>query len=118
MRNFPVLIAVLLFTSCSKGQIKEEIGLTNKLIYNEKASTYRATIYNAYQAQILINGFPIHPVLISQGGTYLDLGIENVGTQKLQVIMDLSSIALKNYTPKGDDKILTIELEEDSLSTD
>ncbi len=118
MRYLPILIAVLFFTSCSKGQIKEEVGLTDKLVYNKKASTYTATIYNAYQAQILINGFPIHPVLISQGVTFLDMGIEKKGKQKLKVIMDLSSIAMKNYTIKDNDKILNIELEEDNAKDD
>ncbi|WP_316802913.1 hypothetical protein [Pedobacter nototheniae] len=118
MKYLPVLIAILFFTSCGKGQIKEEVGLTNKLVYNKNVSTYTATIYNAYQAQILINGFPIHPLLISQGITYLDLGIEKVGTQKLQVILDLSSFAMKNYTPKDNDKILTIKLEEDNPKDD
>ena len=118
MKYLPILISFLLFTSCSKGQIKEEVGLTSKLVYNEKASNYSVTIYNAYQAQILINGFPIHPVLLSQGVTYLDMGIEQKGKQKLKVILDLSSIAMKNYKPKDNDKVLTIELEEDNHKDD
>ncbi|WP_026976833.1 hypothetical protein [Flavobacterium tegetincola] len=118
MKYLLIIVAGLMFTSCSKGQIKEEVGLTNKLVYNEKASSYTVTIYNAYQAQILINGFPILPVLVSQGLTYLDMGIEKTGTQKLEVILDLSSKAMKNYTPKGDDKILTIELDEDDDQDD
>ncbi|TDG36428.1 hypothetical protein EZJ43_07875 [Pedobacter changchengzhani] len=110
MRYLPILIAVLFFTSCSKGQIKEEVGLTNKLVYNKKNSNYTVHLSNSYQAEIFINGFPIHPVLPWVGATVLDLGIEKVGTQKLKIILDLNAVTLENFAPKPEDQILSINL--------
>ena len=110
MKHLPFLIAVLFLTSCSKGQIKEEVGLTNKLVYNKKSSNYTVHLSNSYQAEIFINGFPIHPILPWVGATVLDLGIEKVGTQKLKIILDLNAVTLEKFAPKPEDEVLNIKL--------
>lgn len=110
MKYLLIIVVGLMFTSCSKGQIKEEVGLTNKLVYNENSTNYLLYINNSYQAEIFINGFPLHPVLPKAGGTFLDLGIEKVGTQKLKVVLDLNAVTFKNPKPNSYDEVLTIEL--------
>ncbi len=110
MKYSPILIAVVFLTSCSKGQIKEEVGLTNKLVYNKKSTPYIVHLNNSYQAEIFINGFPLHPVLPRAGGTFLDLGLEKVGTQKLKIILDLNAVTLENFAPEPEDEVLTLKL--------
>lgn len=118
MKYILIIAVSLIFTSCSKGQIKDEVGLTNKLVYNKKSTNYLIYVTNSYQAEIFINGFPLHPVLPRAGGTFLDLGIEKLGPQKLKVILDLNQATFKNPAPNSYDEVLTIELKKGNNEED
>jgi hypothetical protein len=103
-------------TSCSQGQIKEEKGLLDNLKYTKSKLDYSINVENLYPVEILINGFPIHTVTTRVGGSYLDLGIEKKGTQKIKIILDLSTILIKDYQPKPNDKILSLEIMEENIT--
>lgn len=112
------LFFLVLLTSCSQGQIKEEKGLLDNLEYTKSKLTYSIQVENLYPAEILVNGLPIHTVVARVGGCYLDLGIEKKGIQKVKIILDLSTILLKGYNPKPNDKILSVEIEESNITTE
>lgn len=110
------LFFLILLTSCGQGQIKEEKGLLDNLKYTKSKLNYLITVENLYPVEILINSFPIHTIIPRVGGCFLDLGIEKKGTQKVKIILDLSTILIKNYQPKPDDKILSINIEENNIT--
>lgn len=112
------LFFLILLTSCSQGQIKEEKGLLDHLKYTKSKLNYSIKVENLYPVEILINGFPIHTVTPRVGGCYLDFGIEKKGTQKVKLILDLSIILIKDYHPKPNDKILSVQIDESNITNE
>ncbi len=110
------LFFIVLLTSCNHGQVKEEKGLLDNLKYSKSKLNYFIRTDNLYPLEILINGFPIHTVTPQVGGSYLDLGIEKSGTQKVKIILDLSIILIRDYNPKPDDEILSVTIAESNIT--
>ncbi|GGX05109.1 hypothetical protein [Aquimarina muelleri] len=109
------ILCTILSVSCT-GQINEEKGLVEKIIYNKSKLDYSVNLQTHYPVEVFVNNFPVIQSLVRVNSSFIDMAIHKKGTQKLKIVLDLNVTLMKGYTPKNEDPVLKFKLEKTNIT--